>query len=825
MSAVMMNPELSPLTSPLRSPSSAVSAFATATAPPAIPPLPPPVVIQAKTSPAAGSVPTAMLANPLVLQATVLRKPDFFEQVRTPELAEEGDLLFDALRHPVFDIDSPPAPPPQAAASGGASGTEPHRRSSTLATTTTTTTTGTSSSMTPAVQETLRRMAHSGRPVGGGSGGSFGVQPTLTLPDRIGTYVTQESFRAFLCFFNSASYPLSALQMNVDATKPDQQRMILIRREVPQLEPKSTYSCVAEIPLCDPGPHTLRVTVTYNDPSGEHRRLAWASTVNAERPISETGERVFRRVRLLPLSGEAEPGVYPPPASAGAMATSTPAPPSSSPSSASLTLFDALADLRLPTYKYLLTVGLKNTASTPIVLNKVRLVLEGCSSSGGTDEGGTSSFPSSTGGGGGSALGPLIPLETCWEPRTAFSPQSVAQRRKPEEEEEEGTAKDSSPGSAGGQARPSTSGSCAPLSATDPSCRDLVSLHLTSGEVRAFTFSFSISPAALRPHAVLHTSTGSTGGVTIPSAGGGARGSGTLTPGPAHLLSSRLQHLGHLQWQWTRANGERGEARSLPLRAPRLPAQPDVDVVVTAVTGCAVASTQQQQQHEGEEEVDNVVHESDGVDGTTKEARPHHHHHRHPPHDRRVRLFHAGQPVELQCIALHYGDATPSSAGTPGGGGRYDVALKVRPEKLAPDWLYAGHAVRPLGLLEPGGTLAFTVTLLPWRAGWLRVDSGLELVDARAPEKVLWPTPATWLEVPAMGTVMTTGKAGVVSSTSSAAAAVTASSSVSMGGGTVIRSGTTAAAAAGTSPSSLTTADLTLEKEAFPPVLCEVFVV
>lgn len=44
----------------------------------------------------------------------------------------------------------------------------------------------------------------------------FGIQPVLTFPSKVGVYVVNEVFRAFLCFFNSASYPLHNINIVIE---------------------------------------------------------------------------------------------------------------------------------------------------------------------------------------------------------------------------------------------------------------------------------------------------------------------------------------------------------------------------------------------------------------------------------------------------------------------------------------------------------------------------------------------------------------------------------------------------------------------------------
>lgn len=163
----------------------------------------------------------------------------------------------------------------------------------------------------------------------------------------------------------------------------------------------------------------------------------------------------------------------------------------------------------------------------------------------------------------------------------------------------------------------------------------------------------------------------------------------------SRLLSPRLASLGHVRWTWCRANGGTGVAQSAPLRVERLLAEAEVELGITHVTAGASAVPV----------------------AAPAPASP------DPP------PLLAGTPVTVHLVVHNHSELH-----------RYDVALKVRVERLAPQWLYTGPTVRLLGHLDPASHLSFSLTLVPWQSGWLRIAAdAMELVDARMPEAVLWP--------------------------------------------------------------------------------------
>lgn len=256
---------------------------------------------------------------------------------------------------------------------------------------------------------------------------------------------------------------------------------------------------------------------------------------------------------------------------------------------------------------------------------------------------------------------------------------------------------------------------------------------LMPGDTQTLVFNVGVYKEELRHATVLHAQ----GGVAT------------------RLLSPRLTSFGQVQWTWCRENGETGTARSAPLRVEELVAEPDVVLQVVAVVPASspaskpttIAATQGEASGAVAAAAASGGGGGNGMSVTTTSAE-------NPPLSAFAEepsspapaaavasppgLLLAGSPV-----TLHFSLANYSSLH------RYDVALKVRVERLAPQWLYTGPTVRPLGPLESAGTLNFSVTLLPWQAGWLSVaQSALEVVDARTPDAVLWSPSSTALLQP-----------------------------------------------------------------------------
>ncbi|TPP43009.1 hypothetical protein CGC20_9390 [Leishmania donovani] len=188
-------------------------------------------------------------------------------------------------------------------------------------------------------------------------------------------------------------------------------------------------------------------------------------------------------------------------------------------------------------------------------------------------------------------------------------------------------------------------------------------------------------------------------------------------------LSPRLASLGYVQWTWCRANGETGTARSAQLRVKELLAEAEVELRVTRVIAESAAHPSKRPPSSSTTTLE---------DGDFAAADPHYHalHKQTPP----APLL-AGSPVTAHFKVVNHSNVH-----------RYDVAVKVRVERLAPQWLYAGPTVRLLGLLESASSLTFSLTLLPWQAGWRSISrDAIELVDARTSQAVLWPPSATVL--------------------------------------------------------------------------------
>ncbi|KAH9601638.1 Trafficking protein particle complex subunit 13 [Trypanosoma melophagium] len=171
------------------------------------------------------------------------------------------------------------------------------------------------------------------------------------------------------------------------------------------------------------------------------------------------------------------------------------------------------------------------------------------------------------------------------------------------------------------------------------------------------------------------------------------------TGGSVTVASSNLTDLGHVEWKWRRPNGDGGTECSSVLRIGRLAKQPTLEMFVV------------------------------GLQPETPKA---------------------GKPMTLECRAINYDPSV-----------RVDLALRVRPEELKPSFVYAGPLICPLGLVEPRGSISFSVLLVPWKSGWFSLQRGLELCDARAPANVLWPLRPVTTEPPPLSS-MTPGTAVIV---------------------------------------------------------------
>lgn len=584
-----------------------------------------------------------MLAHPLVMQATVLRNPDWLEQSRTPELVEPGDILYKVLRIPQLACGS-----------------------------------------------------DEGGGVGVGQTPTFGVQPFLSLPDKVGTYVTRESFKALLCFQNTATYPLSSMLFRVDVGVPpsppsaEPQRVSLVTADVPALAGKANYTFPIEVPLVTVGTYTLSVHVFYTDPTQASRKLSWASTFPVEQAVTETAQRVLWRVPLPQRrdiaaavkegeeeeGGEAEEDLY----SALFGEQRTPRPTTGAPSCGPsvptrrrrrppvLTLEDALKDWRLPRCLYALTVGLRNTCSVPIVLSDVRLKLQ-------------------------EQCRPFIAL-------LENAPVGVVRR--------DAAAAAAAPSAVHVQQQQQQQHS---LVSSDAH-------HVQPGEQREYTFHFLIRPAALAysPAMSLQQPSSSSGGGAGGGGGGGGASLGGNTANVGLLEPSIAAGIGCVEWTWRRLNGDGGVERSRLIKLGRIRATPELDLCVLRVRPAGPTA-----------------------EPAVSELRA------GRPLEVELCLCYSPQPLSKQrhsapSVGATEGSSTHLLASPPPPSSPLDVALKVRPEKLAPHFLYLGPGLRRLGPLEAGKPLVFSLTLLPWQSGLLPLArDSVHIVSASAPEVILWP--------------------------------------------------------------------------------------
>ncbi len=87
----------------------------------------------------------------------------------------------------------------------------------------------------------------------------------------------------------------------------------------------------------------------------------------------------------------------------------------------------------------------------------------------------------------------------------------------------------------------------------------------------------------------------------------------------------------------------------------------------------------------------------------------------------------AGTPCNLTLVAINRSAS------------RRDLTLYIHPRKVAPQVLYTGPTVRPLGWVEPNADAVFTVMVVPITGGVWPLAGLLEIRDARNPNTVLWP--------------------------------------------------------------------------------------
>ncbi|RNF01007.1 uncharacterized protein TraAM80_07281 [Trypanosoma rangeli] len=196
----------------------------------------------------------AVLANPLSIRATVLRRPEFCEAV-SPELVEEGDILFDILANPLYHPSL----------------------------------TGVSNND---VQPLVRRCGEAA------SISVNGFSSALTLPASVGKFFVGQPFRAFLTFHNAATYPLVSMGFSIDCLHPTLHRSRIVDYDCHHLEGKGNVSFTVECALEEPGQHTLDVLVTYIDIVKEARRLTWSFSIQAEKTIMEMN----RVLHVIPIT-------------------------------------------------------------------------------------------------------------------------------------------------------------------------------------------------------------------------------------------------------------------------------------------------------------------------------------------------------------------------------------------------------------------------------------------------------------------------------------------------------------------------------------------
>ncbi|EPY16856.1 hypothetical protein STCU_10944 [Strigomonas culicis] len=201
-------------------------------------------------------------------------------------------------------------------------------------------------------------------------------------------------------------------------------------------------------------------------------------------------------------------------------------------------------------------------------------------------------------------------------------------------------------------------------------------------------------------------------------------GGGSNPLGTPMRLPPPVATLGRFSYQWARQNGQGcAAAASTHVRLQRSPIIPPFDLVVLQVTTAL-------EEEEGEEE-------DRDAGGPLSRGR-----------ERGIRQnqhFKAGEVLTVHC-AVHCNYMMPGAAAA---ADRCDVALKIRPEKLAPHFIYVGATYRPLGYIcsrasaAAGGdvhpTLYFTVELVAWGSGWLTLSEGLEIVEAHHAARVLYP--------------------------------------------------------------------------------------
>eukprot|EP00796_Vickermania_ingenoplastis_P009102 gene9102-6395_t len=165
------------------------------------------------------------------------------------------------------------------------------------------------------------------------------------------------------------------------------------------------------------------------------------------------------------------------------------------------------------------------------------------------------------------------------------------------------------------------------------------------------------------------------------------------------VVTSTVAEVGALRWSWQRHKGDGGSARSGRIWLDNFVAPPKVEVRLQSLRS----------------------DRSDPRDATR-----------------------AGEPVRLGGVVLVHKEASAAYAAE-------SLMLKVRPERLAPDWLYAGPTLLPLDNPGTDGDIwqqrTFELPLIPWRDGELSIPyNALEVVSATDTQCVVWPASPAWIQ-------------------------------------------------------------------------------
>lgn len=188
--------------------------------------------------PLSGTSQGPLLANPLTLRVTSLRRPQLWlGGSHSIDCAEEGDILFAPLRNAAAFGDG--------ALSGGA-------------------------------------------------------HPILTFPASVGKHFVGEYFRAYLSFRNSATYPLSRMFFRAELITPRNVRAVLFEGECAKLDALTNKDIKVETKdrLAEPGRYTFAVSASYTDVSYDPKRFAMNYHIVVDTAICE----VSRRVTVLPAA-------------------------------------------------------------------------------------------------------------------------------------------------------------------------------------------------------------------------------------------------------------------------------------------------------------------------------------------------------------------------------------------------------------------------------------------------------------------------------------------------------------------------------------------